>query len=196
MAFREAVQTGAEDEEALLIYRAQQADPAAWDEIFERYYDPVFSFVFCRTAERTSAEDVTAEVFVEAWKGIRRFRYRGTPLLPWLYRIAHNLLADYHRSRRRSPTQPLAEETHRHNGASDEAEHVVLWQSISEAMKRLTPDQQQVLVCRFVQGLSLAETGEALGKRENAIKALEFRALRAVRRILGETAGLEEEGKR
>jgi RNA polymerase sigma-70 factor (ECF subfamily) len=196
MVFREALRTETQDEEALLIYRAQQADPAAWDEVFQRYYDSVFTFVLCRVGERGAAEDITAEAFVEAWKGIRRFKYRGTPLISWLYRIAHNLLADYHRGRGRSRTQPLTEETTPNAAAQDEAEQVAVWQSVSQAMKQLTLDQQQVLVSRFVHGLSLAETGEILGKNENAIKALEFRALRSVRRILaGADTPVEEARK-
>jgi RNA polymerase sigma-70 factor (ECF subfamily) len=62
---------------------------------------------------------------------------------------------------------------------------VALWQSVSAAFRRLTLEQQQVLISRFIEGLSLAETAEAMGKNENAIKAREFRALKSVRRILG-----------
>lgn len=196
MVFREAVHNEAQDEEALMIYRAQQADPAAWDEVFQRYYDSVFTFVLCRVGERPAAEDITSEVFVEAWKGIRRFKYRGTPLVSWLYRIAHNLLADYHRGRSRTRTQPLNEDITSHTAAQDEAEQVAVWQSVSQAMKQLTLDQQQVLVSRFVHGLSLAETGEILGKNENAIKALEFRALRTVRRILAGNGTPVEEARK
>ena len=194
MAFREALQVAdARDEEELLVYRAQQADTAAWDEIFQRNYDHIYSFVFCRTGDRTTAEDITAEVFLEAWRGIRRFKYRGTPLLAWLYRIAHNSVADHLRKRGRSRTQPLPEDSLQVAGSEDEAEKVALWQSVATAMKRLTLEQQQVLVIRFIQGMSLSETGALLGRNENAIKALEFRALKSVRRILnGATApGME-----
>jgi len=185
MAFREALQVAdARDEDELLVYRAQQADTAAWDEIFQRNYDHIYSFVFCRTGDRSAAEDITADVFLEAWKGIRWFKYRGTPLISWLYRIAHNLVADHLRRRSRSRTQPLPEDHRQVPGAEDEVEKVALWQSVAAAMKRLTLEQQQVLVIRFIQGMSLSETGALLGKNENAIKALEFRALKSVRRIL------------
>lgn len=184
MAFQKTLTADAFDEEGSLVYRAQQADVAAWDEIFERNYDHVYSFVFCRTGDRTAAEDVTAEVFLEAWKGIRRFNYRGTPLLAWLYRIAHNQVADHLRNRGRAKTQPLPDESRPLAANEDEAERIATWQSVAAAMKRLTLEQQQVLVIRFIQGMSLSETGALLGKNENAIKALEFRALRSVRRNL------------
>jgi RNA polymerase sigma-70 factor (ECF subfamily) len=194
MAFRETLRDETLDEEGALVYRAQQADAAAWDEIFHRYYDHVFTFALCKAGDRSAAEDITAEVFLEAWRGIGRFRYRGTPLLSWLYKIAHNLSADFHRKRSRSKTQPLADDSAQVATSLDEAEQVVLWQSVAAAMKRLTFDQQQVIVARFVEGLSLAETAALLGKNENAIKALEFRALKSVRRILAGSVHPEEVG--
>lgn len=195
MAFREVIRGEVLSEEAALIHRAQEADPAAWDEIFHRYYDHVFTFALCKTGERAAAEDVTAEVFLEAWRGIRRFKYRGAPLVSWLYKIAHNLVADYHRKRSRSKTQPLGNEAGHVSTQLDEAEQIALWQSVAAAMKRLTLEQQQVLVGRFIQGLTLAETAALLGKNENSVKALEFRALKSVRRILAGAAALEEVGK-
>ncbi len=179
---------GAHDEEALLISRAKQSDRAAWDDIFQRHYQRVYIFVFCRIGDAAAAEDVTADVFVEAWKGIRRFSYRGVPLISWLYRIAHNLLADFLRKRERSKTQPFKDDGAHVVDPTDEAENVAVWQSVAAAFKQLTLEQQQVLITRFIEGFSLAETAAAMGKNENAIKALEFRALKSVRRILGPEA--------
>lgn len=195
MAFQEALRNEVLDEEAALVFRAQQADSAAWDEIFDRYYDQIFTFALCKAGERSAAEDIASEVFVEAWRGIQRFKYRGTPLISWLYKITHNLVADYHKKNSRVRAQPLSEERAALSTQLDEAEQVVLWQSVSAAMKRLTLDQQQVLVGRFVEGLTLAETAARLGKSENSIKALEFRALRSVRRILAGAAAPEEVGE-
>ena len=186
MVIREALGTSREhDEEAALVARAQQSDRAAWDEIFQRHYQRVYVFVFCRIGDAMAAEDVTAEVFVEAWRGIRRYSYRGVPLLSWLYRIAHNLVADFIRRSKRAKTQRLDDRSPNAPQSADQAENVALWQSVSAAFRRLTIEQQQVLVSRFIEGFSLAETAEAMGKNENAIKALEFRALKSVRRILG-----------
>jgi len=176
---------GAQDEEALLIARAQQSDRAAWDEIFQRHYQRVYVFVFCRIGDAAAAEDVTADVFVEAWRGISRFSYRGVPLISWLFRIAHNLLADFLQKRSRSKTQPFGERTPEVAAPGDEAENVAVWQSVAQAFKKLTLEQQQVLITRFIEGLSLAETAAMMGKNENAIKQLEFRALKSVRKILG-----------
>lgn len=186
MVVREALGITREyDAEAELVARAQESDRAAWDEIFQRHYQRVYIFVFARIGDSMAAEDVTADVFIEAWKGIRRYSYRGVPLLSWLYRIAHNLVADFIRRNKRGKTQRLDDNAANAQHSKDEAENVALWQSVSAAFRRLTLEQQQVLISRFIEGLSLAETAEAMGKNENAIKALEFRALKSVRRILG-----------
>jgi len=186
MGATEAVSgTREQDEESLLIYRAQMADRTAWDEIFQRNYRRVYTFVYTRVGDVHSAEEITADVFVEAWKGIRRFTYRGVALISWLYQIAHNLLADFFRKRSRARTQRLDENEANVADPRDEAQNVADLQSVSAALKKLTVQQQQVLVSRFVEGMSLAETARAMGKRENAVKALEYRALRSVRRILG-----------
>ncbi len=179
-----------EDEEALLIARAQESDKAAWDEIFQRHYHRVYLFLFCRVGDPTAAEDLTADVFVEAWKGIRRFSYRGVPLISWLYRIAHNLLADFLSKRNRARTQPLEEDSRLAADPRDEADRVAVWHTVASAFRKLTWEQQQVLVGRFVEGLSLAETASLTGKSESAVKALEFRALKSVRKILGRDGAL------
>ncbi len=173
----------AQDEEAQLIARAQASDRAAWGEIFQRHYQRVYIFVFCRIGDAAAAEDLTADVFVEAWRGIGRFRYRGAPLISWLYKIAHHLVADFFRLRNRSRTQPLDDEMQPAD-PRDEAEMVAEWQSVAAAFKKLTLEQQQVLASRFIDGLILTETATLLGKKENAVKQLEFRALKAVRKIL------------
>jgi RNA polymerase sigma-70 factor (ECF subfamily) len=174
----------ARDAEAELIERAKASERAAWDEIFDRNYRPVFVFVFCRVGDRTAAEDLVADVFVEAWRGIRRFDYRGVPLIAWLYRIAHNLVADFLKKRSRMQTQTLEDGWSGIPHSEDQSEQVATWQAVAEALRKLTSDQQVVLVSRFVEGFTLAETATLLGKNENAIKALEFRALRSVRKIL------------
>jgi RNA polymerase sigma-70 factor (ECF subfamily) len=176
---------GVRDAEAELVQRAKASERAAWDEIFDRHYQRVFVFVFCRVGDRMAAEDVTADVFVEAWRGIRRFKYRGVPMSAWLFRIARNLTVDFLKKRSRVQTQTLEDGWSGVPHSEDQADQVVAWQMVAAAFRKLTADQQAVLVSRFVEGMTLSETAAVLGKKENAVKALEFRALKSVRRILG-----------
>jgi RNA polymerase sigma-70 factor (ECF subfamily) len=181
---------GARDAEAELVERAKASDRAAWEEIFDRHYQRVFVFVFCRVGDRIATEDLVADVFVEAWRGMRRFEYRGVPLIAWLYRIAHNLSADFLKKRNRVQMQTLEDGWSGVPHSEDQSEQVAAWQAVTTAFRKLTGEQQMVLVCRFFEGLTLAETAAMLGKKENAIKALEFRALRSVRKILGNQEGV------
>jgi RNA polymerase sigma-70 factor (ECF subfamily) len=176
---------GARDAEAELVDRAKASERAAWDEIFDRHYQQVFVFVFCRVGDRMATEDLVADVFVEAWRGMRRFEYRGVPLIAWLYRIAHNLTADFLKKRGRVQMQTLEDGWSGIPHSEDDVEQVATWQAVSAAFRKLTGDQQMVLVCRFLEGFTLAETAALLGKKENAVKALEFRALKSVRKTLG-----------
>lgn len=180
---------GARDAEAELVERAKTSDRAAWDEIFDRNYQRVFVFVFYRVGDRMAAEDLVADVFLEAWRGIRRFEYRGVPILGWLYRIARNLTADYLKRRGRVKEQTLEDGWSGIPHSDDQAERVAAWQAVAAAFRGLTAEQQVVLQSRFVEGLSVAETAALMGKNGNAIKALEFRALRSVRKILGADVG-------
>ena len=176
------------DGEAQLIERAKASERAAWDEIFDRHYEQVFVFVICRVGDRSAAEDLVSEVFLEAWRGIGRFRYRGVPLVSWLYRIAHNLAADFLKKRGRTVVQTLEDGWSGIPHTEDQTERLDTWHSVSDAFRRLTSDQQTVLMSRFFEGRSLSETAALMGKKENAVKALEFRALRTVRKILNAEA--------
>ncbi len=168
-----------------LVEEAQAFSQEAWAQIFDQYYPKMFQYCYVRTGNRAAAEDLASEVFLEALRGIRRYRYRGVPLGAWLYRIAHNLTADHlHRNARR-PTVSLGEETeHPHLQTSDEAEHSALRQDMQTAMQQLTAEQQQVLILRFFEGLSHEETAAVMGRRTGAVRVLQHRALNALRRVM------------
>lgn len=168
--------------EAALVEQARSYSPAAWTTIFERHNRQIYSYVYYRVGMRELAEDLAAEVFVEALARIGSFRYRGTPLLAWLYRIAHNMTHDYLKAQGRSRTsllsklreEPLA-------SGRDSPEGVALLQDLTIALRRLPAGQQEVIVLRFLQGLATAEVAQVLGKSEGAVKGLQSRALKSLR---------------
>jgi RNA polymerase sigma-70 factor (ECF subfamily) len=137
--------------------------------------------------EHEAAEDLAAEVFLEAVRGIRRYRYRGTPLRAWLYRIAHNLTADEQRRRIRQGTVPEGAAPER--GVPDFADGVAERGALLQALRQLTNDQQQVVILRFIEGLSLAETASVMRRPQGAVKSLQHRAMQRLRALLeGEVA--------
>lgn len=175
--------------ERTLIDRARDMDAAAWDELYLEHYTAIYRYAFFRVADAPAAEDLAAEVFFQAVRGIQRYRYRGVAFRAWLYRIAHNVTADFRRERlARGPAEPDPEAALRLLEEGDFAPAVLLRRDIQEAVARLTDEQQQVIILRFYEGLSIAETAETIGRNAGATKSLQHRALDRLRAILGEEA--------
>lgn len=169
-----------------LVAEAQALHDAAWAELYRRHAQQVYAYILFRIGDHHAAEDLAADVFVKAIAGIRGYEYRGTPLLAWLYRIAHNVTADYRvavarRSRFQAGGDAADVEERRDRlAALDERADML------EAIRALTDEQQQVVLLRFYHGLTNAEVADVMCKEEGAVKAQQTRALRSLRRILTE----------
>ncbi len=178
------------DDEALLIRRAQQGDQEAFAEIYQRHYDAVYTYLFYRLDDQLTAEDLTGEVFLRMVDKISSYSHRGRPILAWLYTIARNLANDYYRhssftmSQQSSPLdeQPLIAP---HN-TEDTVERRLTQECLRRALHRLNETYRQVIILRFIQGLSHAETAAILGKTPGNTKVLQHRALKALRRAFDE----------
>lgn len=178
--------------EAALVEAAKALDGDAWTQIYAQHYERIYAYLYYRIGRREVAEDLAADVFVRALAGIRTFAYRGTPLLAWLFRIAHNVAADYRKtSARQALNVAPGADMDAAVGADDVTDQVDRRQDMRAALSQLTDDQQQVLFLRFYQGMSNAEVGAVIGKREGAVKALQNRALKSLRRAMD-----AQEGKR
>jgi RNA polymerase sigma-70 factor (ECF subfamily) len=172
-----------------LIQRAQEYDSSAFAEIYERHYQGIYNYIYYRVSDDTLAEDLAAEVFLKAMEAIESFTFRGIPFSAWLYRIANNLVIDHFRRQPRRPHVPLEETQFATNENPGEAlERGITRQSLQRALSALTEEQQQVVVLKFVDGLSNSEAARVLGKTEGAIKSLQHRALASLGRLLGEAS--------
>jgi RNA polymerase sigma-70 factor (ECF subfamily) len=175
-----------------LVESARRLDEAAWAEIYRRHAQQVYAYIYYRLGDQHTAEDLAADVFVKALAGIKGYAWRGTPLLAWLYRIAHNVTADYHKSSSRRNQMRAYGELERVEDRSDQLGTLTARTDMLNAIRGLTEDQQQVIILRFYQTMSSAEVAAIMGKPEGAVKALQSRGLRSLRRILdGQSAGLE-----
>ena len=178
------------DEERLLASRATQGDRAAYGALYGRYVDKIYRYIYFKVGHRDEAEDLTSQTFLKAWDAIGDYEWRNHPFGAWLFRIAHNLVVDYHRSRRESITLDNATPQLEHRASRDEVRpervlaEMLTTDRVRHAIERLTEEQQQVLVLRFFEGLSTGEVAEILGKRRGAIRGLQFRALGALRDML------------
>ncbi len=172
-----------------VIERARGGDRTAFAELYDQYVDSVYRYLLYRLREPSDAEDLTSEVFTRAFANIHRYRWQGKSFLAWLYTIARNAVTD--RRRRERPTVDLDTAFGLAEGGPTAHERAVLGEQVGAlrgAVKHLTTEQQQVLSLRFVRDLSSREVARMLGKNEGAIRALQFRALGRLRKILHDQA--------
>jgi RNA polymerase sigma-70 factor (ECF subfamily) len=168
-----------------LLARAVKGDAEAFGDLYERHLGAIYRYIYYRVGETRLAEDLTETTFLKAWQALPRFRIGGTPFRVWLYRVAHNLLVDHYRTRKEqvplSVHPPMADPS-----PSPEEELIARdrrdW--VSAAIARLSPDYQEVLTLRFVNGLSHSEAAEVLGRSVGAVRVLQHRALKALREVL------------
>lgn len=161
-----------------------KTDSTAFGELYNRYVDKIYSYVYYRTSNRQDAEDLTARVFHRALQHIHKYENRGLPFSAWLYRIAHNLVANYHRDHRRKklvPLDSLVLSSFRRDAPESVAERVDEAERLLLAIRALPDERQQLLILKFVDRLPNAEIGEIMGRSEGAIKSLYHRTLVSLR---------------
>jgi RNA polymerase sigma-70 factor (ECF subfamily) len=169
------------------IARAIEGDASAFGELYERYLDPIYRYVYYGVTDHQEAEDLTELVFLKAWEALPRYRRKRLAFRAWLYRIAHNVVVDRHRTHRPAvsmehvmdlqdtlPTPETAVETQQEID------------KLSTVLAQLKPRLKQVILCRFISGLSHAETAEAMGISEGNVRVLQHRALKKMRRLWAE----------
>lgn len=172
----------------LLIRRAKY-DADAFGELYERYVDRIYNYIFYRVGDVNEAEDLTARVFYQALGHIRSYKSRGAPFAAWLYRIAHNLIANWYRERSRHKNirlDDIAGLPARGGTLQQYVEHDEETQFLLRAIRKLPARQQHLLILKFSEQLTNEEIGQLLGCSEGAVKALYHRTLVALRNELRE----------
>jgi RNA polymerase sigma-70 factor (ECF subfamily) len=172
-------------DDSALVTLARQ-DRRAFGVLYERYVKDIYKYIYFRTNNQHDAEDLASRVFHRALSHIDTYVERGVPFQAWLYRIAHNLVANWHRDRSRHKSVPLEDFV---NGLRTEAPEVTAEaqdekERLFEAIRRLPEDRQQLLILKFVDKKSNQEIGEVMDKSEGAIKSLYHRTLLSLRDIL------------
>ncbi len=175
----------------LLLERARTYEPQALAEIYDRYAQPVYHYLYRLLDDPVQAEDLTGEVFLRLLRALPTSRAPRTNLRGWLYRVAHNLAMDWYRRHPKGATvewdDGLALEEGADAGGRSPAavvEGKQARQQLRAAIRQLTQAQQQVLVLRFVEGRTVAESAHLLDKSEGAVKVLQHRAIQRLRKLL------------
>ncbi len=172
---------------ATILAQAQAGQPSAMAELYTRYGAPVQRYCYARLGRVEAAEDCTQEVFIRIWKHVPTFEYRGeASFTSWLYTIANHVVISYVRKgQRRAGHMALTDDLdYAADHRSDPARIVCDQVTLVDAIDQLTLEQQQVISLKFFGGLSNLEIATALGRTEGAVKALQYRALQRLQRLL------------
>lgn len=173
---------------AALLRLAQRGDGEAFGRIYDRYVDQVYRYLYYRLGSHALAEDLTSETFLRALRRINSFTWQGRDIGAWFIIIARNLVNDHLRSSRSRPELPAADLSADLDHADEGIDEVHLGPLHSavvlEAMRELKPEQQECLILRFLQGLSVTEAAHVMDRSEAAIKLLQLRAIGTLARVL------------
>lgn len=162
-----------------------QHDPEAFAALYDRHLERVYRHIRYRVESIPEAEDLTQQTFLQAWRAIHRYRKGSSPFLAWLLTIAGHLVIDhYRRSRKESPLEAALASQALSADPERAAEMGLFQQQVRIAIATLPPEQQQVVMMRFIDGLGYPEIASALGKKEGAVRVIQYRALRQLRTIL------------
>lgn len=164
-----------------LVERAASGDIEAFGELYSIYLDRIYRYVFYQVKDKMTAEDITEDVFIKAWKVIDSCKGRGETFSPWLYRIAHNQVIDILRSRRKQLLTEM-ETVDKVSGPELEVEGKLERQELLGMIAYLPEAQRQVIILKFFEGLDNFEIGQVMGKKQGAIRILQMRALSTLRK--------------
>lgn len=172
-----------------LVDLARSGDSEAFGLLYDHYQVSVYRFIYYKVSSVTTAEDLTSETFFRALRSIQSFNWQGKDFGAWLMTIARNLTMDHFKSSK-TRLEQTEEDMSPHDSATEGTEATVLASLTNETLlielKKLPSDQQECLIMRFLQGLSIAETAEVLGRSEGAVKQLQLRAVRNLAKALPE----------
>lgn len=176
-------------ESELLTLVTQHSDQQAFGELYERHFTPIFRYVFARIESRFEAEDMTEEVFIKVWRAMPSYIQSGLPFSAFVFRVAQNTLIDYYRKTgRKLKSVSLDDDGNQLHellaNPIDVVNQRMEIKTLREALMQLNDDYRQVLVLRFLDGLSPQETAETMQRSEGAIRVLQHRALGALRKLL------------
>lgn len=179
-----------------LLAHARQGNQDAIMQIYESYFSPIYNFIRLRVDDRTVAEDLASEVFIKLVSAFRSHTAPRHSLRGWLFRVARNVIHDHYGRDRQLTTETLEEWI---PASPDNDPEVQFMRALDvertrHALRMLSAEQQEVLILRFGQMLSLEETADILGKKVGAVKSLQFRAINALRQAFGEMRMETENG--
>ena len=174
-------------DELELISLSQQGDTEAFARLYACYVERITRYVYFRVTDHQLAEDITSRIFIKMLEKLKTYQAGQSPVIAWLYRMAHNAVIDHYRMKRTfiSLEDANQAEVRHEDGIDEKLDLQVKSQQLRAALQVLTEEQQRVLILRFIDGLSTREIARQLGKRQGAVRGLQMRALQKLARCPG-----------
>jgi RNA polymerase sigma-70 factor, ECF subfamily len=175
-------------EERDLVKKAKRGERESFGILYDKHFDAIYRFILLKTGNKTDAEDISHQVFLSAWQKINKYEFQGFPFSSWLYKIASNAVIDHWRTSKPNVSIDLVSENYLselpelHNNLDQKFELKL----VKNAIPRLEPDQQSVIIMRFVDELSTKEIANILDKSEGAVRVIQHRALKQLRKLIEE----------
>lgn len=174
------------DGEIKLIESAVRGKASAFGLLYDHYQPKIYRFVLIKVSRREDAEDITHQVFLNAWQNISNYKDLGFPFSSWLYRIAKNQVIDKYRTKKQEVgLDSVDEEVFADSGIGGSIEIKIQLERVMKEIKNLKQDYQDVLIMRFVEDLSIKEVAAAVEKSEGAVKLMQHRAIKELKKVLG-----------
>jgi RNA polymerase sigma-70 factor (ECF subfamily) len=169
-------------DELTLVRLSQQGDQEMFARLYDAYMERIYRYVYFRVADEKLAEDITSQVFLKVWEKLDTYQAGQSPFMAWLYRIAHNAVIDYYRSKKVAISLEEANpvDLSHANEMDEKLDLEIQSEELRAALRELTEEQQQVLILKFVGGLSTTEIAQQLGKQQGAVRALQMRGLQGL----------------
>lgn len=183
------------EEEIKYIRKAQRGDKEAFAQLYHHYLPKIYRFIYVKVNSKTEAEDLTHEVFMNTWQGIKSYTPQEFPFSSWLYRIARNEVIDFYRTTKKNVRLDLLEEDalKMPEQESFNLDQVMSVESVMDLMKSLKPEQQDVLIMRFLEDLSPDEVAAALNKSSGAVRLIQHRAINTLKELINKNVGSTNE---
>ncbi len=174
--------------EEKLIKKAQKGEKEAFGLLYDKYIDQIYRFVYLKTNNKQDSEDLSQQIFLNAWENIKNYQPKGFPFSSWLYKIARNLIVDYYRTKKVNlDLEDASEKEYDFFSKGDlelDLETKIEIEKVKKVILQLPSEQQNLIIMKFIEELSNKEIAQILNKSEGAIRVLQHRALKQLKKIL------------
>lgn len=172
-------------EEKKNILNAINGEASAFGFLYNKYQPKIYRFIYFKVGHREEAEDLCHQVFLSAWQNITNYKHRGFSFSAWIYSIARNKIIDYYRLKKNFSDIEIEEvEAISGENPGRNFDSLVEKENLKKAIRRLLPDEQDIIILRFIEDTNLKETAKILNKSEISIRVKQHRAIKKLRKIL------------